>query len=445
MDHTEMSLNEPRRARPRRWLPAAALAGVMLAGAACTSSTSNSTTTTTTPGGSTTTTVAPNKLLGTPNPAKGTPVKIGWISDGKTAAVDFGAETPATVATVKYLNAYKGGLAGHPIDLVTCNSAGTPSQTTSCANTLVQDKVAAVLVGLLQNPNQAWTVVHTAGIPWIGLGISYPTALTDTKTSLFMDNLFGMLVNLPAEIAKQHHLTNVTVVGPSFSGSPIGFYTAIGKAAFAKAGVTMSVVGIPAGTADMTPQMQNIASEGSAAGVVYLAGNDSFCENALKGLRAVNFTGPIAMISPCWSPAFEAAIPPAQRNGVTVAALAPIGTKDHDLLVYQAAMNKYGASQVADQMYGTSTYSIFAGLNLVLAKAKGTLTPASISSAYHTMPNMKLPLSGGLWFRCDGQAITTASEPFATPAVCGTGVLTFTYNAQGKMSNWQTIGNHKIS
>ena len=55
--------------------------------------------------------------LGTKNPAKGTPVKIGLIVDGKGSQIGNTIESDVADATVKGINQYKNGISGHPIEL----------------------------------------------------------------------------------------------------------------------------------------------------------------------------------------------------------------------------------------------------------------------------------------------------------------------------------------
>src|SRR5262245_12830856 len=61
--------------------------------------------------------------LGKTNPASGTPVKVGLITDGGDCAdcsATAGDEKPTAEATVKWINEYRHGLAGHPIELKVC-------------------------------------------------------------------------------------------------------------------------------------------------------------------------------------------------------------------------------------------------------------------------------------------------------------------------------------
>jgi branched-chain amino acid transport system substrate-binding protein len=77
-------------------------------------------------------------LLGPEDAASGEPVKLGLVSDGATQAFDNTDELRAGQATVEYLNAHKKGVAGHPIELVTCETGGDPSGASDCANQMVE-------------------------------------------------------------------------------------------------------------------------------------------------------------------------------------------------------------------------------------------------------------------------------------------------------------------
>ena len=79
-------------------------------------------------------------VLGTPRPATGTPVKIGYMTDGKTASIDNSSEVPAAQAAVKYINGYLGGIDGQSVTLDVCDDQQTPSGATDCGNQIITDK-----------------------------------------------------------------------------------------------------------------------------------------------------------------------------------------------------------------------------------------------------------------------------------------------------------------
>ena len=63
------------------------------------------------------------------------------------AGADFPEVRESAQAAIDYVNAYRGGLDGHPIKLVTCITDGQPATSASCATKLVADHPVADLGG----------------------------------------------------------------------------------------------------------------------------------------------------------------------------------------------------------------------------------------------------------------------------------------------------------
>ena len=133
-------------------------------------------------------TASNNKLLGTKNPAKGTPVKIGFVTNDKNDQTDNSIETPVADATVKWINDYMNGIGGHPIDLDRCVDLADPSKGTDCANQMIQDKVAAVVIGSNAVLENVWTPLHKAGIPVFLYGASNADVVADAASTFVVTN-----------------------------------------------------------------------------------------------------------------------------------------------------------------------------------------------------------------------------------------------------------------
>src|SRR5579864_1446996 len=170
---------------------ACALAAVT-AVAACSSSKSSSTATTQASSGTTgasaatTTTAAPSDL-GTPKAAPtGTPLKVGYQTDGKTTNIDNSSEVPAAQAAVKYINTYLGGVDGHPLSLDVCDDQQTPSGATDCANQFVTDKVPVVLYNVSGQGGPLFTGLKAAGIPLFAYASIDQSTLQGSAASTFV-------------------------------------------------------------------------------------------------------------------------------------------------------------------------------------------------------------------------------------------------------------------
>src|SRR3954452_5858361 len=285
-----------------------------------------------------------SKVLGTKNVAKGTPVKIGVISNGKTATVDQSLETPVAQATAQWINQYQGGLGGRPIDLDICDDHGTASEATDCANKMIQDKVAAVVVGQESQLEAIWNALHTSGVPLFLYGASNPNVVADANTFVFT-NGHATLLGLPAGVAKKNKSKKVSVVAIDVPAAP-SFFKDPGPSLYQKEGLELELIPIAAGTADMTPQMQKLAS-GNPKGTVFIIGNDAFCIAALNGLRTAAFKGEITTIPHCLTDATRTAVPADFLEGISISATSPIqNPKDPSMKQYYAVLDKFGASSV---------------------------------------------------------------------------------------------------
>ncbi|EFC82273.1 ABC transporter substrate-binding protein [Parafrankia sp. EUN1f] len=416
----------PRPAAVRLGAVAGGLAACLLLVAACGSDSSD------TAGGASGTGDATNatEVLGPVAKAAGEPVRIGLVSDGKAATVDQSVEIEAGKATVAYLNEHRSGIAGRPIELVTCASQADPGITADCANRMIEQDVAAVVIGGVAAQESAWTPLHDAGIPVILYSTSATALLADAKSTFsFADATFGT-IGLPLKVAQKEGVKKVTAVVIDVPAAK-GALEASAPAIYKKAGIEFELVAVPIGTADMTPQMQQIAKDD---GEVFILGNDSFCISALNGLNAVGFTGPISAIAQCVTDSTRTAISGDQLKGISISAIAPVGTDNPSTRLYNAIAATYGKNIDTSKIAGINIFTAVAGLQTALEDLTGEVTPATIINALKTMPEKELPGSGGQKFQCGGKAASTA------PASCVQGGLISTLDDKGYPTSYEVAG-----
>jgi branched-chain amino acid transport system substrate-binding protein len=376
--------------------------------------------------------------LGTKNEAKGSPVTIGIISNGKTPTVDQTIETPVAEATAEWINDYQGGLGGRPVQVKICEDAGEASKATDCANQMIQDKVAAVVVGQESQLEAIWNALHTSGIPLYFYGASNPNVVADTANTFVFTNGRATLLGLPAGVAKKNKSKKVSIVAIDVPAAT-SFFKDPGPSLYQKQGLELELIPVPAGTADMTPQMQRLATT-NPKGTVFIIGNDAFCIAALNGLRTAGFKGKITTIPQCLTDATRTAVPGEFLKGMQVAATSPLDDpKDPSMKQYYAVLDKYGASDVdKSAIGGVAMYQALAGFATAVQGLKGNATPAAIAAAAKAMPWTVLPGAGGTHFRCNNKADATQ------PAVCSNALLAGTLDAQGKVVSYTAVGDEKI-
>lgn len=383
---------------------------------------------------------AAGNVLGQKDPAKGAPVKIGLITDGKTEGTDNSLETPVAEAAAQWINQYRGGIGGRPIELDVCVTNGDPGKSGDCANQMIQDDVVAVLFGSNRSIQNSWTPLHDAGIPVFSFASGYPGALADPdSTFIFGPGSAGLFaLNIGAAKAAKPKAKKVTVVAIDVPAAT-DTYKTVAPAVFDDAGLDLELVPVAAGTADMTPQMQKVVSD-NPKGVVFVLGNDTFCIAAFNGLRTAGFEGTVTAIPQCFSDATRTAVPADFLDGIQISATGPIDNpKDPSIKQYYAILDKFGASDVdKSRLTGLSMFQGIAGLDIATQNLKGAVTPESVIEAARSMPWTVLPGTGGLHARCSGKAQA------GNPAVCMTGSLAATLDATGKVTKYTVANDTEI-
>jgi branched-chain amino acid transport system substrate-binding protein len=375
--------------------------------------------------------------LGTKNPAKGTPVKIGFVTNGVSSNIDQSIEGAVAAPTVKWLNEYGGGVGGHPIDLDTCVDQADPGKAADCASQMIRDKVAAVVIGANAVVENAWTPLHAAGIPVFIYAAANPNIVADTASTFIMQNGRASSFTLPVGAAKKTGAKKVSVVAIDVPAAT-AFFKGPAPALYQKEGLQLELIPVAAGTPDMTPQMQRLTST-NPKGVVYVIGNDSFCIAAFNGLRTAGFKGTITTIPNCFSDATRTAVPADFLKGMKIAAQAPFDDpKALPTKQYNAVLDKYATEQVdRSNIRGLGPFMAFAGMNVATQGLKGDATPASIIAATKAMPWSVLP-GTGLHFRCNGKA-----DP-EQPAACSNNTYVATLDGTGKAKSYTPVGDTQI-
>ncbi|MBL7488091.1 ABC transporter substrate-binding protein [Frankia sp. AgB1.9] len=377
---------------------------------------------------------SPGDVLGPVARATGAPVNIGLISEGANPVADASVEPRIAQATVKWLNEHKAGIGGRPIKLTVCETLGDLSKATDCGNQMVADGVSAVIIGTSGVVESAWKPLNDAKIPVMIYGSSDPDLLSSPTTFSRGDPTFSV-IDLPIQVAKDKGNKKVAAI---VIDVPAALHSAqdVAPPLFKKAGIGYELVRVAPGTADMTPQMQKIASDGSDQ--VFIIGNDAFCISAMNGLKAVGFTGTISAISQCITDATRKAVSGATLKGMVVSATSPIGPDSPSMRLFLAVAHTYGKDIDTSSQGSLTMFTLAAGLQTATSGITGDITPATITSTIKAMKETELPGGGGLKFRCNGKAFPDQQ------AVCVRGGLASTLDDKGQPADYKVLGNTPI-
>lgn len=366
-------------------------------------------------------------IAGSPNKAAGTPVTIGFISEGKSPAIDNTDEIKGARAAVAYANDYLGGLGGHPITLKVCESLGQPATATDCANQMVAADVAAVVEGVEGQIDATIAPLAAAKIPLVTHTASTQAALQTPGVFMLLNGLsyFGT----PAAQAKADGVkkADLVVIGVPAAEGPA---RQIGALLYGNAGVGLNVTAVPPGTADMTPQIA--AADGEHPDLYTVVGNDTFCTSALKAIKTVDPSVKTTIIDRCITPGGASAIPGGYQD-INVVTTTDLSKDRPDGKLFASVLGKYGdgAKFGSTAAFG---YSPMLGMVDALNAAKiSEPTPATVTSTLQSAPATEYPLSGGVMFQCNGKQIALS------PNICSTDGIMATADKAGTLSNYRRV------
>src|SRR5262249_24312981 len=159
----------------------------------------------------------PAELLGAPHRATGTPVKIGLLTTGGNCqGCTSNYEEPAAKAAVAWINDYENGLAGHPMTLDVCVDDNDPGKGTDCANQMIRDGVAAVVMGSNGIAETEWKILHDAGIPLVNHSTTSTPLVQDPKSTFILYDSKAQTVTLPIAVAKSVGSKKISLIVVDF-------------------------------------------------------------------------------------------------------------------------------------------------------------------------------------------------------------------------------------
>jgi branched-chain amino acid transport system substrate-binding protein len=364
-------------------------AGALAVLSACSSSTS------TTGGG------APAAAHG--SVATGSPITIGFTTVANDPAVgDYSMATDGAQAAVRYIN-NNGGIAGRPIKLDVCTTTAS-SGGAACANQFVAAKVPIVLVGLLIQTQQMFTILGQAGIPIISVGINGPADYLNTGTHWSMIGSIPVQEPVIAADAAKNGAKKVAAVFENFPG--VQTQEAAMKKAFANQGVTDVKIFTAAGNS--SDYLSTLAAANSDKPDTMFIGLTN-CVRAMTEVKQLGITAQTYYFSGCYDGKGLKAAGSA-ANGVKI--VTELLTKDiapdnKDVKIFVSAMADAGYADLdKNQWAGFGFQNVMVFKQAADAVGVNSLTAKAINEYLATSKNV--PLFLGTKYSCAQPPVTSA-------------------------------------
>jgi len=346
--------------------------------------------------------------------ATGTPVKVGLINNEGSSPQSEPSVGNAAVAAADYANAELGGIGGHPIKVYRCGENEDTASATACANQMVQDNVAVVVIGSTGFGATMVPIITKAGIPYVSVTGSAVQELTTPGTFMWSGGYEATLTGF-AKYAAKHGYNKVTAFVVNVPAAIAGAQQ-LGVPVFKSQGVGLTIEGVPSGVPDATSQVTaGLSGKPSAALII---ADEGTCTSVLKALNVVSPSLPAMGITSCLTTSATQALGNAM-NGVKIFGASAPQANDTEAKLYQYVMAKW-APAANPTGYTVTGYQSMLGLVRATAGLTGTATPASITAAIKAAKDVPLPAAAGLTFTCNGKALPKLSS------VCSLGEVVVT-------------------
>ena len=374
---------------------------------------------TTTGDGATTTAGGPTTT--TQPAATGDPVNVGLINMEDTPAGSFPELRIGAEAAVGYINNQLGGIDGHPIELETCKTGGTPEDTQACANQLVEANVPVVIAGQDFQMSVAYPIFQQAGIPVVGITPTTPADFTAQGAYYFSGGSFTNLFGLVQFIGDYLEVKKVAVLFQD---------DAAGQAAVPlvtpgldKLGIEYTTLGEKVDAPDYTPMVAAVQAENVDAILVLFAAHG--CTGIMKARASLMPDVPIITTGACYNDEVTSGAGDAADN--TYFSLGPNPedpTSSPDMPAYLAAMAEYAPDADIAGLGGAGFSDVMTLWEVLAGVGYDSLTTTGIADALKSTKDGHLFL-GQPW---------TCGQVAALPAVCETHIRVYRYEG-GKLED----------
>ena len=370
------------------------VAGISLAIAGCTTDTGTTPTTSASAGGD---------VFGAPNAASGDPVVFG-VLNLESGPVTFPETLLAEQAAVQYVNAYKGGIGGHPIKLVTCQTDGSPATSQRCANQILDQKPVAILGAADTGAPGAFPIWENAGLAYLG-GIPFtPVEQNSPNAVIFSSVSTADNAAAGSYAGKTLGAKSAAVIYTSDTQGTATAENAIIPAMTASGVTNITKVAIAPTASDVSAAVATAV--GANPDVIYIDA-PAACPNILSSLRQLGNTAKIMGIDPCTSPP---AIAGANGGAEGLYFAAPVldpGAATDETNLYVAAMQKWAPDAALDSLAAIGFQTVINVQAALASFATADLTKDKILAAFTTGTDH--PNFMGHPYTCDGKQLPSGT------------------------------------
>ncbi|WP_406079304.1 ABC transporter substrate-binding protein [Micromonospora sp. NBC_00858] len=219
------------------------------------------------------------------------PITVGFLNPSGGPVPQPGTDT-GVKAALSYINGEFGGINGHPLEVVSCDTDTTPERAQSCANMFVEKKVVAVMDGYNLSSSATLPTLTAAQIPLVGMIPFDSVTGAKAENRVFFAApqaafLIGALQAFKTEGKKS--VTLALVDTPSSHQTIDNLLPVLAKAL----GIDAKGVYFSPTNPNFTAVASTIARDNPDVGGLVAAPSEAVCTALVKALRQLRYQGEI--------------------------------------------------------------------------------------------------------------------------------------------------------
>jgi branched-chain amino acid transport system substrate-binding protein len=323
---------------------------------------------------------APTAAAATTVPApQGEPIVVAMISQesGPAALPDSRLAAEAAVA---YVNAELGGAAGRPFRLETCVTDGSPEQSSSCANQLLEmDPVAFVGETELGTAGSV-PIIEGAGVPLVGAAGVTPELVTSQSAYAFGLDAVADYAGWTKYLTTDGGARTINLLNLDIPAAGV-FEAVVRSVAEANGATVGKVVSLPLTASDATSQMAAVAQ--GDPDVIMTTTSAQLCVPIAQAHAGIAPTTKLFLPGICGSPQTLAAAGSAIDGAyIGFGSLNPYDMTEPQVGTYRRVLDTYGDGEVPLSQFAGNAFTAVVNLKEVVDGLEpASITPSGIATA----------------------------------------------------------------
>jgi branched-chain amino acid transport system substrate-binding protein len=309
-------------------------------------------------------------------------------------------------AALNYINGSLGGVGGHPLQLVTCDTDGTPTTNVNCANQFVQAQVSFVIDGFDLSSGSELPALNSAKIPLIGGWAANATA-NASPTSFYFGPADQAFAVGPLSVASSLGVKQVAYAEPE-APTYVAYINGAVLPVAKKLGVNVSIVYYSATTGANWPVIVASLQAKNAQMVGLTSASEGECTSFLQALGAVSYQGKILLatcsqfVQTVGVSGSQGALVQSGAWGPSMASSAPADVKQQ-LSIFESNMAAVDGSTYVNDQHSAGVFGalVTTANALNAAHASSPLTGAAVSSVMRALKDFPAFLEPAA--TCDGK------------------------------------------